>query len=368
MKTSIAGLFDIAVSEAIVPAPYLDAVNVWTYGIGHTAPAGPPDPATLPRGMPVGAANMDAAIRRAVRLFQQDITKYEDRVKRFVRVPLAQHEFDALTSFEFNTGGLASSSGTPKLNAGDKTGAWDIFEKWNKGTMAGRKVTLSALVDRRAAERRLFFSGAYAGRSIPVWRVSTSHRPIYRDPVKMLTPRDFRQMLAATATEQPIPMISDSVSPGWFALLLEALFGSPEPRAIVAVPQTLGATPNGLPIYVNAADFPNWRWRNFRPEELACKGTGRLALHPAAMDKLQALRDAIGKPMRINSAYRSPEHNRAVGGAPASKHMLGIAFDVSMAGHDRAAFKRHAERLGFNGIGDYLNFVHIDTRPERARW
>ena len=74
-------------------------------------------------------------------------------------------------------------------------------------------------------------------------------------------------------------------------------------------------------------DVPDslWRWRNFSPAEIACRGTGQLKLHPEALDKLQALRDRLGKPLIVRSAYRSPEHNRDVGGAQRSKHMIGAA-------------------------------------------
>lgn len=128
-------------------------------------------------------------------------------------------------------------------------------------------------------------------------------------------------------------------------------------------------TVNGLPIYDDPNDYPNWRWPNFKPDEMKCKGTGRLALDPDAMDKLQALREAVGIPFHVVSAYRSPEHNSAVGGATRSKHMEGIAFDISMSNHpDKEEFKKMAEAHGFNGIGTYPTFVHIDTRPNRARW
>ena len=90
-----------------------------------------------------------------------------------------------------------------------------------------------------------------------------------------------------------------------------------------------------------------WRWPNFSPAEIACRGTGRIRIDEGALDKLQALRDALGKPLIIRSAYRSPEHNRAVGGAPASKHMAGTAFDVAMANHDPIAFEAAARAAGF---------------------
>lgn len=43
---------------------------------------------------------------------------------------------------------------------------------------------------------------------------------------------------------------------------------------------------------------------------------------------LEKIRYAIGKPIIITSGIRCPEHNAEVGGATASKHMLGMAADV----------------------------------------
>ena len=117
-------------------------------------------------------------------------------------------------------------------------------------------------------------------------------------------------------------------------------------------------------------DVPNtlWRWKNFSPAEIACRGTGQLKLHPDALDRLQALRDRLGKPLILRSAYRSPEHNRNVGGAPRSKHMDGTAFDIAMANHDPVAFEKAAREVGFLGFGFYprSGFMHIDLGPARV--
>ena len=80
-------------------------------------------------------------------------------------------------------------------------------------------------------------------------------------------------------------------------------------------------------LYDHWRDVPQkaWRWPNFSPAEIACRGTGKLLVNEPALDKLQALRDRLGKPLIVRSAYRSPEHNRAVGGATRSKHMDGAA-------------------------------------------
>ena len=110
-----------------------------------------------------------------------------------------------------------------------------------------------------------------------------------------------------------------------------------------------------------------WRWPNFSPAEIACRGTGKLLINEAALDKLQALRDRLCKPLIVHSAYRSPEHNRAVGGAKRSKHLIGAAFDIAMANHDPVDFEAAAREVGFLGFGFYprSGFMHVDMGPER---
>ena len=110
-----------------------------------------------------------------------------------------------------------------------------------------------------------------------------------------------------------------------------------------------------------------WRWPNFSPAEIACRGTGRLLINEPALDRLQALRDRLGKPLIVRSAYRSPEHNRAVGGAKRSKHLAGTAFDIAMANHDPVVFEAAAREVGFLGFGFYprSSFMHVDLGPAR---
>jgi hypothetical protein len=110
-----------------------------------------------------------------------------------------------------------------------------------------------------------------------------------------------------------------------------------------------------------------WRWKNFSPAEIACRGSGKLLVNEPALDTLQALRDRLGKPLIVRSAYRSPAHNKAVGGATRSKHMDGAAFDIAMANHDPVAFEAAARAVGFLGFGFYprSGFMHVDLGPAR---
>ena len=96
--------------------------------------------------------------------------------------------------------------------------------------------------------------------------------------------------------------------------------------------------------YAHFRDVPEsaWRWPSFSPAEIASRREGALKINTEAMDKLQSLRNRLGKPLIVRSGYRSPSHNSAVGGAPASKHMLGTAFDIAMSNHDPATFAEAA--------------------------
>lgn len=122
--------------------------------------------------------------------------------------------------------------------------------------------------------------------------------------------------------------------------------------------------------YADWRDVPDklWRWANFSPEEIACRGDDTIRINEAALDKLQALRDKIGMPLVVHSAYRSPDHNRKVGGAKLSMHLQGAAFDISMVNHDPTAFEAAARAVGFTGFGFYprQNFMHIDIGRGRT--
>jgi len=115
--------------------------------------------------------------------------------------------------------------------------------------------------------------------------------------------------------------------------------------------------------------------KNFKWAELECKcGCGTAYISASALDKLQALRDELGKPLRINSAARCVSWNREVGGSENSFHISdydrqSCAFDIDLDGHDKRALIAAAERVGFWGIGKkYATFVHVDDRGYHARW
>ena len=90
-------------------------------------------------------------------------------------------------------------------------------------------------------------------------------------------------------------------------------------------------------------------------------------------NQLQYLRDYLAKPIKVNSAYRSPEHNASVGGVKTSQHILGKA-DIVIKGMPTEILYQHIEDAISNGemlqggLGLYDTFVHYDIRGTKARW
>lgn len=89
---------------------YLDSQGVWTIGVGHTAAAGIPIPK---RNMLITAQECDDILMR-------DLVHYENLINEAVKVPLADHEFDALVSIVFNVEKFAKSTAIKLLNKGDR--------------------------------------------------------------------------------------------------------------------------------------------------------------------------------------------------------------------------------------------------------
>lgn len=82
--------------------------------------------------------------------------------------------------------------------------------------------------------------------------------------------------------------------------------------------------------------------------------------------KLQKLREDLGSPITINSAYRCPHHNAKIGGAKNSQHVLGTATDIVIKGMSPDEVADACEH--FDGLGRYDTFTHVDSRGSKSRW
>lgn len=117
---------------------------------------------------------------------------------------------------------------------------------------------------------------------------------------------------------------------------------------------------------------------NFKLYEFECTHINHrhVRVDEELVEKLQTLRNKTNKkvpfdvPLSINSAYRCPERNRQVDGADDSQHLYGKAADISLhtIPMDIIEIKALAKKVGFNGIGLYNTFIHLDVRHRPAEW
>ena len=119
--------------------------------------------------------------------------------------------------------------------------------------------------------------------------------------------------------------------------------------------------------------------RNFDLSEFACNdGTDVPAEYlPNVISlakNLQVLRDALKKPVTINSGYRSPDYNKKIGGASKSQHLVAKAADIRVPGllaievYNVILRLIEQGKMHNGGLGLYDSFVHYDVRATSARW
>ena len=120
--------------------------------------------------------------------------------------------------------------------------------------------------------------------------------------------------------------------------------------------------------------------KNFKRREFDCKCGCEMPLEVyenviKLAGQLQTLRDYVGRPIKINSAYRCPNYNdNVVKGAKYSQHKLGKAADITIQSLKPIEVYAIIEDLiDFGvmlqgGLGLYDTFVHYDIRKTRARW
>lgn len=145
LVVSAAGLAGLQQHEGVIHKVYLDPVGIPTVCAGHTE--------TVTR-QDVGKAYSPAACDQ---LLRHDLRTAEAAVKRHLKVPVTQEQYDAVVSFTFNvgSGNLARSSFLRLANAGKCREAGDQLLRWNRA----RGQVLPGLTARRAYERGQWLSG-----------------------------------------------------------------------------------------------------------------------------------------------------------------------------------------------------------------
>jgi len=140
-------LLEIAEHEGLVLEAYRDSGNILTWGFGVTDAS----------GHKVGRYKGNrSTIERAVEVFEWLLrTKYLPEVRRaFEGRSLTEAQLTAALSFHWNTGAIGQADWVQSFLLGRREKAWTEFLQWSRPR---------EIIDRRKAERDLFFDGRWSG-------------------------------------------------------------------------------------------------------------------------------------------------------------------------------------------------------------
>ncbi len=97
------------------------------------------------------------------------------------------------------------------------------------------------------------------------------------------------------------------------------------------------------------------------------QGSGQL-MDSKLLEMIDEAREIYGKPIHVNSGYRTVEYNREVGGVKSSSHLKGLAIDVAcVKSDDRFAMLSALLEVGFNRIGVASSFIHVDIDKDKSQ-
>ena len=101
----------------------------------------------------------------------------------------------------------------------------------------------------------------------------------------------------------------------------------------------------------------------FKLSDFDCQETGNNEMSEEFLEKLDELRHKCGFPFIITSGYRDKTHSIEARKAKAGTHARGIASDIRINnGNEAYDIIKHAQSMGFNGIGVAKSFIHVDIR------
>lgn len=259
------------------------------------------------------------------------------------------------------------TAGTPKINALNKAGqiyvaqtpvTTNLPEEKLLLTSADRVNTTSTSLARQGGEKSFFnqlfkrqpiagqlpqIKSVAAPKAVPKAKVKLAQKPI----AKKVQITEAKSVALASAT--PLPGV-DTKKRNVFS----AIFGSKSKKGSkkrVEVASLVGL----------ARLSPLTLQRQTERVDVAC-------LKPELVRLLKKVERHYGKPVVVTSGYRSPKHNKRIGGANGSRHTTCEAADVQVKGVSKWELAKHVRSMSDRGgVGTYCHTqsVHIDTGTVR---
>ena len=111
---------------------------------------------------------------------------------------------------------------------------------------------------------------------------------------------------------------------------------------------------------------------NFKVKEFACSdGTDTVVINPLIPHICQIIRNRFNMPFSPNSAYRTPTHNKSVGGATKSNHIYGRAVDIpAKKGVTPKQLYDYVDKMfgDWGELGIYSWGIHVGIQDKKSRF
>lgn len=146
-KIDKVGIDLITKFEGLKLKPYLCSAKVPTIGFGSTR---------YENGVKVKLSDPEITKERAIQLFANTLTQYEEAVDDYTTDKVNQNQFNALVSFCYNVGANALKNSTLLKIVNTNVNSEKIKEQFLKWVKANGK-TIQGLVNRRNAESELYY-------------------------------------------------------------------------------------------------------------------------------------------------------------------------------------------------------------------
>ena len=147
IKIDKVGIDLITKFEGLKLKPYLCSAKVPTIGFGSTR---------YENGVKVKLSDPEITKERAIQLFANTLTQYEEAVDDYTTDKVNQNQFNALVSFCYNVGANALKNSTLLKIVNTNINSEQIKEQFLKWVKANGK-TIQGLVNRRNAESELYY-------------------------------------------------------------------------------------------------------------------------------------------------------------------------------------------------------------------
>lgn len=113
-------------------------------------------------------------------------------------------------------------------------------------------------------------------------------------------------------------------------------------------------------------DFKYFSWSEFDSPD--SPGSGEKYMNYQFVKQLDEAREISGVPFKINSGYRTPDHNAKVGGVKNSAHTKGLAADIACSGETCDKIVKALIKVGFTRIGVASSFIHVDMDTSKSQY